>query len=224
MSQVRNNKKAPRLLRMALIAILVAAGISLIGNGLWIKVKSEIAQILLNQAFERVQTENNPANIQSSIRPANFARPWSWADIEPIARLSAERLGKTNIILNATSGEALAFGPGHLPGTPLPGARGTSVLAAHRDTHFAWIKDLKTGDKLTVENADGTISNFSVRRQWVARFDQSGINADSDDHLLALSTCYPFDAKSRGPLRYIVEAELIQPPKHTALLDSRQNR
>ncbi len=190
-----------RITRIAIIAMLVAAGLALIGNGVWIKTKAQLAQILLNQAFERVQS--TPASI------GNKAKPWGWADIKPIARLSAPRLKRKNIILDSTSGEALAFGPGHLPSTPLPGEQGTSVLSAHRDTHFTWIKNLKMGDRLEVEKADGSHVAFSVKRSWIAPYDQSGIDADSDDTKLALSTCYPFDAKTRGPLRYIVEAKLI---------------
>ncbi len=196
-----NHINLPRLIRIAIIALLVAAGLTLIGNGVWIKTKAQLAQILLNQAFERVQS--TPASI------GNKAKPWGWADIKPVARLTAPRLKKNNIILDNTSGEALAFGPGHLPGTPLPGDQGTSVLSAHRDTHFAWIKNLKMGDRLEVEKADGSQIAFSVKRSWIAPYDKSGIDADSDDTKLALSTCYPFEAKTRGPMRYIVEAQLI---------------
>lgn len=195
------NTKLPRILLIATITLLVAVGVALIGNGLWIKAKAQLAQVLLNQAFERVQATPYGEEVN--------AKPWRWADIKPMARLSAPRLAKTAIVLNNTSGEALAFGPGHMPNTPLPGERGTSVLAAHRDTHFSWIKNLEIGDRVEVENADGTKAVFNVKRHWIAPYNASGINADSDDTLLALSTCYPFDAKTRGPLRYIVEAALI---------------
>ncbi len=199
-------------LRLGTIALLSAVGIALIGNGVWIKAKAELAQVLLNQAFERVL--NNPASSSQSYKP------WSWADIEPIARLNAPRLNKTSIVLNNTSGEALAFGPGHLPDTPLPGMPGTSVLSGHRDTHFAWIKDLKTGDRINIENADGSKIAFSVKRTRIARFDASGIDVDSDETLIALTTCFPFDAKTRGPLRYIVEATIIDNMTEITMLDS----
>jgi sortase A len=193
-------QKLPRYLATAIIILLIATGTALIGNGLWIKVKAELAQILLNQAFSRAQKTPESAT--------GTFKPWSWADIEPVARLNAPRLNKSAIILNNTSGEALAFGPGHLGNTPLPGERGTSVLAAHRDTHFSWIKDLQSGDRLEVERTDGNRFAYIVTRAWVAPYNASGINADSEDRLLALSTCYPFGTNSPGPLRYIVEAEI----------------
>lgn len=206
---IRSKSRLPHYLTIAIILLMGVAGIVLIGNGLWIKAKAELAQVLLNRAFERAQAATAARPLQMASL-AGF-KPWRWADIEPIARLAAPRLNKTAIILNNVSGEALAFGPGHLGNTPLPGENGTSVLAAHRDTHFSWIGKLKSGDRLEVERIDGRHVNFRVKRSWIARYDHSGINADSEGWFLALSTCYPFDAKTRGPMRYIVEAEMESP-------------
>ncbi len=201
--RLRKKITLPRFLVLTIIAVLGVAGIALIGSGLWIKAKAVIAQILLNQAFEKTQS------LPSSSGPG--FKPWGWADVAPIARLEAPRLNKTAIVLNNTSGEALAFGPGHLANTPYPGENGTSVLAAHRDTHFSWIRNLQPGALLSIERADGRHLDFSVRRSRIARFDQSGINADSNGKLLILSTCYPFNTNTRGPMRYLVEAEIKKP-------------
>ncbi len=170
---------------------IFAAGLGLVADGLWIKGKAVVAQVLLNQAF---------------LSPAKEAqRPWAWADIRPVARIEAPRLKRSNIVLDGASGEALAFGPGHLHGTANPGERGTVVYAAHRDTHFNWLGELKKGDVVTVDRRDGTRLTYTIRRAWVAPHDASGINADSDEKLIALTTCWPLDAKNDGPLRYIVE-------------------
>ncbi len=170
---------------------LALAGVVLVADGVWIKAKAVVAQVLLDKAF-----------LSSGERPQ---KPWAWADMEPVARISAPRLGKSNIALNNTSGEALAFGPGHLPGTPMPGERGTSVFSAHRDTHFVWLGDLRQGDLIEVERKDGRKISYSVRRSWVAKANASGIDAGSDEHLIALTTCWPLDGTIRGEWRYIVE-------------------
>jgi len=172
-------------------ALVFLAGAGLVADGLWIKGKAAVAQIMLNKAF--LSAGNAPQ------------KPWAWADIRPIARIEAPRLKTSNIVLDGTSGEALAFGPGHLPGTPMPGERGTSVFSAHRDTHFAWLGDLQNGDTITVEKRDGTVLHYQIRRAWIARYDAPGINADSEENLIALTTCWPLDGKNRGPMRYIVE-------------------
>jgi sortase A len=171
---------------------LFLTGMAFAANGIWIKAKATLAQILLDQAF-----------LASSDGPV---KPWAWADVTPMGRLSAPGIIEASIVLEGTSGEAMAFGPGHLYGTPMPGEAGTSVLAGHRDTHFAWIRNLKPGDQVTLERTDGTLFSYQVRRAWVARFDNSGINTESPEKLLALTTCWPFDAKVSGDMRYVVEA------------------
>jgi len=195
---VSKHKGTARYLAITIVALLGATGLALIGSGLWVKAKAKLAQILLNQAFERTISSTPGAGI----------KPWYWADMKPFARLQVPRLNVSSIVLNNTSGEALAFGPGHMVNTPVPGENGTSVFAAHRDTHFSWLKNLQSGDRLNVERADGNKVSFKVTRSWIARYDESGVNADSSGKRLILSTCYPFDSDTPGPLRYLVEAEI----------------
>jgi len=183
---------------LTIVTLIGASGIFLIGSGIWIKAKANLAQILLNRAFDKT--------VSSSLK--SEVKPWYWADIKPYARLEVPHLKVSSIVLNNTSGEALAFGPGHMANTPVPGENGTSVFAAHRDTHFSWLKDLQTGDMLRVKRSDGNKVAFRVTRSWVARYDDSGINADSSGRRLILSTCFPFGTDNSGPLRYMVEAEI----------------
>jgi sortase A len=89
-----------------------------------------------------------------------------------------------------------------------PGARGVAVFAAHRDTHFAFLKSVKPGDPVTVETANGA-RTFTVTHAEVVRWDASGIVPnDNGSPRMALVTCWPLDAKSPGPMRYVVWAEL----------------
>jgi sortase A len=110
-------------------------------------------------------------------------------------------------VLAGANGGAIAFGPGHLTGTPVPGAPGNSVIGGHRDTHLAFLRHVKPGDTLEIERADGRRVLYRVleanvldkRDVWVAK--QEGPNR------LTLVTCYPFDAlRAGGPQRYVVFA------------------
>ncbi|MDQ0321201.1 LPXTG-site transpeptidase (sortase) family protein [Pararhizobium capsulatum DSM 1112] len=114
------------------------------------------------------------------------------------------------MVLAGASGEAVAFGPAHLSNTPQPGDSGTAVIAAHRDTYFRWLKDVKPGDLLLITRKDGRELTFRAGPGRIARWDESGINANAAGHHLALATCWPFDATARGPMRYIVSAELME--------------
>jgi sortase A len=90
------------------------------------------------------------------------------------------------------------------------GARGTAVIAAHRDTQFRYLRDVKNGDRIVVETANGEHSTFRVVETRIVRADASGLDPTDGGPTgarLALVTCYPFDGVLRGPLRYVVLAD-----------------
>ena len=171
-------------------------GTALMTSGFYMKGKAELSQVLLKRAFA------------AELRGED-AKPWPWADFTTEAEVSAPRLGKTAIVLSGATGEALAFGPAWLSNAPQPGEEGTSVIAAHRDTHFRWLKDVRAGDDIEITRRDGSVLTFKATDARVARWDESGIDAASEGRHLVLTTCWPFDATERGPMRYIVEAELV---------------
>ncbi|WP_267358122.1 MULTISPECIES: class GN sortase [unclassified Methylobacterium] len=178
----------------ALAALLTLAGIVLAAQAAWIPAKAALAQVLLERAFARTLAEGRPA------------RPWPWADTEPVARLTVA--GHSFVVLRGGSGQALAFGPGHLDGTPEAGAPGTAIFAAHRDTQFAVLGQLGPGDPVTVTGRDGRTRRFRVTGTRVARWDASGIDPQAPGRHLDLVTCWPLEALQSGPLRLIVETEL----------------
>lgn len=181
---------------MAVAAFFAIVGLILMGHGFMIHAKAVLAQFLLKQAFAESLATGRPV------------KPWAWADTWPVARLDVPRLGASAIVLSGASGQALAFGPGLLANTPQPGEKGASVIAAHRDTHFAFLRDVKPGDEIRVTRTDGTIFWFRVTAKSVVRWDASGIDPDKDGRWLVLSTCWPLDAATPGPERLIVKAHI----------------
>ena len=93
-------------------------------------------------------------------REAKRVRPWPWADAWPVARIILP--DGDHIVLGGASGRNLAFAPGHLDGTSLPGISGTCVIAGHRDTHFAILEDLVKGDPVQLEDASGIVTHYRV--------------------------------------------------------------
>jgi sortase A len=186
--------------RMAALAaiFLILSGAVLGGHGLYIRAKALFAQMLLERAWA------------NTLATRAHSKAWSWADTWPIAKLSFPRLDRTAIVLEAGGGEALAFGPAHVASTPLPGEKGTSVIAGHRDTHFDFIKDLKVGDEIVVTTPDERTVRFRMTGSAIVHAQASGIEASGSARRLALVTCYPFDSVERAPLRYVVFAEEVQ--------------
>ena len=183
--------------RRILLAAVILAGIALAGDGLWIKAKAVLAQVLLERAFAQ------------TIVTGRDVKPWSWADTWPVARLTVPRLHAATIVLAGSSGQALAFGPGHVEGTSEAGERGVAVYAAHRDTHFGFLKEVAVGDEIDITRRDGRIFRYRADAAAIVRFDATGIDPSSARPELVLSTCWPFDALTHGPLRYVLHASMI---------------
>ena len=186
--------------RFAAILLLALAGLVLLGQGVYIHAKALLAQALLERAF----TE--------TIAGGRDVKPWPWADTWPVARIEIKRLHAGTIVLAGSSGQALAFGPGHVELTPDAGERGVAVYSAHRDTHFRFLKDVVIGDEIAVTRRDGKKFRYRVDATSVVRFDKSGIDPLADAYELVLSTCWPFDALTPGPERYLLHATLIGGP------------
>jgi sortase A len=190
--------------RFIAATLLALAGLVLFGQGIYIHAKALAAQVLLQRAFAETIASGHPT------------KPWSWADTWPVARIEVRRLHASAIVLAGSSGQALAFGPGHVELTPDAGERGVSVYSAHRDTHFRFLKEVAIGDEVVVTRSDGHAFRYRADRTSVVRFDDSGIDPLADGYHLVLSTCWPFDAVTPGPERYVLHATMIGPPNAAA--------
>lgn len=180
-------------------ATLAFAGIAALGlfeaaSAAIIPAKAVVAQVLLERAFERSAATHRPV------------KPWPWADMAPVARISVPRLGLREVALDSGSGQALAFGPTFLPAGAAPGEPGTAIAAAHRDTHFRGLAGIRIGDSIAVEGVDGRSTTYRVEATEVTRWDRFAVTSDRSTLRLALVTCYPFGAVAHGPLRFVVHA------------------
>lgn len=181
------------------LVFLPLCGFWLIGNATYIHAKAVFAQVLLETAW----TE--------TLHGHKEVKPWPWADTWPIARLSAPDLGISRIVLAGASGSSLAFGPGHLFGSAAPGEKGNIIISGHRDTHFSFLNQLKTGDDLQLQSEINTMS-YKVTDMFVLDKTKTDVIPTDMQNKLLLVTCYPFHAiTTGGPLRYVVIAEPLNP-------------
>jgi len=162
-------------------------------DALWIPVKAELAQHLLERAWLR------------TLAGEADAKPWPWADTRAIAILEVPRLGLREIVLEGSSGRNLAFGP-TLVNTGQLDQSSDRVLSGHRDTHFSFLKELKTGDLLRLRTTT-EIRDYRVSWQEAVDSRQQQLVIDDSVDRLTLLTCYPFDTTTAGgPLRWVVTA------------------
>jgi sortase A len=175
---------------------MAVAGAALFGRGAWIYAKAELAQVLIERAWQRARA-GEPA-----------PKPWPWADTWPVARLDVSSRGVSVFVLSGSSGRTLAFGPGHEHGTPLPGTRGNSVVGGHRDTHLRFLQEVRRGDAIGIERPDGTRVEYRVTQLDVLDKRETWVTRNDGARRLTLITCWPFDAiQAGGDERYVVIAE-----------------
>ena len=187
-----------RKLVLGLVALLAIAGALQFGQGLYIHAKARLAQLLLERAWQR------------TLAGETAVKPWPWADTWPVARLIAPAQRVELLVLSGSDGRAIAFGPGHMAGTPLPGAAGNSVIGGHRDTHLAFLRHVKRGEILTVERADGRRSEYRVTHLDVLDKRDTWVTKNEGPARLTLITCWPVDAlRAGGPQRYVVIAQRL---------------
>lgn len=180
--------------------LMIAAGLWIAGGAGWIHIKAWLAQVLIERAWAGNLEEATPAR-----------RPWSWADTTPVARLHFVRQGASMIVLAGESGRVLAFGPGHRPGSALPGQAGNSVVSGHRDTHFAVLEQVTVGDLVQVRGVAGGETRYRVDDLKVVDERDLSVTGQRGLDRLTLVTCWPFKALvPGGPLRYVVSASRVE--------------
>lgn len=188
-----------RVACVAAIAVLVFLPAALLlTQATWIHAKAILAQQLLQHAW------------QQQLRAHSGSQPWPWADVAPVAVLQVPRLGMKQVVLDSDAGAALAFAPGHARNSALPGHAGVSLLVAHRDTHFSFLRELTVDDAIYIVRGDGREVQYRVTRRQVIDTREGELQVRGTAPTLLLVTCYPFDAVLAGtPYRYVVTAQAV---------------
>ncbi len=112
----------------------------------------------------------------------------------------------------------LQMGPGHYPGTPLPGQDGNVGIAGHRTTFgapFFRLNELVPGDLIYLTDTDGRTWAYDVVKQWVVPPSDTAVLDTTHKPVLTLTTCNPrFEATTR----LVVRADLVERLPHGAAL------
>lgn len=194
-------------------AVLFGVALSMLGYvgfvviDTWLFQKEELRHLreLANER-ERETRENAP----DSPKPARLG---SLTGL--IGLIEIPRLGLSSIVMEGTSSLVLRRAVGHIQGTALPGVEGNVGLSGHRDTFFRQLRDIRLDDQITLTTPRGGYQYTVVSTQIVDPSDVTVLDADGDNEVLTLVTCYPFSYVGPAPQRFIVRAEKIK-TFHTA--------
>jgi sortase A len=146
-------------------------------------------------------------------------------DGEGIARIYLPTLGEgqMHVVVEGVTTRALKKGPGHYPGTAMPGQIGNFVISGHRTTYggpFNQLDELDLGDEVVIET-HSQFFTYRVTREFIVdphaigEIDkvpnQRGVTPT--EALMTLTTCHPkYSARSRLIIRAKLETTLAKGP------------
>jgi sortase A len=122
-----------------------------------------------------------------------------------LGRIEIPAVGISAMILEGLDNKTLQHAVGHIPGTALPGQQGNIALAAHRDTFFRGLRDIGENDEITLTTPNGSTS-YRVESTRVVKPEDIEVLDASNEAILTLVTCYPFELVGPAPRRFIVRA------------------
>lgn len=125
------------------------------------------------------------------MRIPRFGRAWRW------------------IVSEGVDDAVIADGPGHFPGTALPGARGNSAYAAHRAGHgdpFIDFDLLRPGDRVFLSQGRTTWTYEITTAPTIIDVTDVWVLDPLPGRMLTLTTCWP---KYGSAKRMFVRGDLV---------------
>ena len=123
----------------------------------------------------------------------------------PVARLIIPSIDLDEIVMEGVGPVELNGGPGHFPGSVLPGGAGNSIVSAHRDRHFRRVGELGVGSRIRTDTRTGSTEWVITERRIVSRDTPSLFEESSAT--LTLTTCWPLRYFGPAPDRLLIIAK-----------------
>jgi len=209
--------------------VLLAVAVLCLGSWVYAWIDSAYYQYRENQILDESlsQAQQAPPTAQSSAAETDSlgsfqprATPQEpprkpLAQGELVGRIEIPRLGISTIVLEGVDSKTLRRGVGHIPETAPPGAGGNVGLAAHRDSFFRGLKDIRKNDIIRLKTLDGSYE-YRVEQTEIVTPEDTQVLADTGVPELTLVTCYPFYYVGSAPKRFIVHAQRVEGPPAAA--------
>ena len=124
---------------------------------------------------------------------------------ELLGKLEIPRLRLSVMVMEGVGEETLRLGGGHMPRTTYPGAPGNSAFAAHRDTFFRKLRNVRKDDLIQFTTRSHTFA-YRVASTAVVNPADAGVLASTSSETITLVTCFPFYFIGPAPKRFVVQA------------------
>ena len=126
----------------------------------------------------------------------------------PVGIISIPKISLSMVVVEGTDADQLRSGPGHYPGTPLPGHAGNVAIAGHRTTYlhpFYNLDALVPGDAINITTVQGLFVYHVVSSRVVDPSDVAVV-APTPTPMVTLTTCNPRYSANQ---RLVVQAALV---------------
>jgi sortase A len=197
-----------RRAQRALGLLLLLAGAGLLADVGVTYARGELARERARAAWAAAEAR---AAIDAATRGLDEVASAAPAPGAPVARLSIPRIGLDEIVVEGVGGDELNAGPGHLPGSVLPGERGNAIISAHRDRHFHGLDQVSIGDTIETQTGYHRTVWVVTSRSVVSRDARALFEASAP--ALTLTTCWPVRYLGPAPDRLILKASPIRSPR-----------
>jgi len=187
--------------------LLLTVGIVCLGYYTYVQAESFLYQRYENAELDRILSSRAAVTpVIAERTPSTAARPQP-AIGSLIGRIEIPRLGVSAVVRAGSDARTLRLAVGYIPGTALPGETGNMGLAAHRDTFFRRLRDVRPDDEVLVTTADA-VYTYRVERTDIVDPTDVWVLDPTPRSVLTLVTCYPFSYVGSAPQRFIVRAAL----------------
>lgn len=201
-------------------AVLMFLGLAAIGYYGYVMLETEAVQAYEKWAFEKELAGKKPTvggyvgswiNKDAEEPPTEApALPKRVDAADWTGKIEIARVKVSAIVHEGVDSRTLRRAVGHIPGTSFPGEPGNVGLAAHRDTFFRGLRDIRKSDVIRVETREGTYE-YEVESTRIVLPDRVDVLEASSEPTLTLVTCYPFNYVGKAPKRFIVTARQLTP-------------
>lgn len=145
---------------------------------------------------------------QDTYADTELPRPAHVPSGETIGRIEIPRLKISAMVRQGVEESTLSRAVGHVPYTALPGSPGNVGLAAHRDTFFRNLRDVRVGDGIRIVTPEGNW-HYQVDSLDIVTPKNVEVLEPTPEPALTLVTCYPFNYVGSAPDRFIVRARQV---------------
>lgn len=196
--------------------VLLISGSLICMYACWLPAKAWLSQVLISNSWQQSLKQQEILKSEHSYHGDKLTnttvaiKPWPWADTFPIAKLSFQRLEENIVILNGGDPTTLAFSAGAVAPFNQPNSAKPFVVAGHRDSHFAFLEEIRMKDVISMTDKNGQSQLYQVEAINIVDASTGQLAISADEQHLVLITCYPFNSISEeANERYVITAKLL---------------